>query len=99
MVRRTRRASPNQRHIRGRDGTQARRGRGRSGSAQEVAHLMRVSVLGELSGAIAHEINQPLTAILSNAQAALHLLGAGIAQPRRNSRCSQGHRSRGQSRR
>ena len=41
---------------------------------QEVTHLMRVSVLGELSGAIAHEINQPLTAILSNAQAALHLL-------------------------
>jgi signal transduction histidine kinase len=41
---------------------------------QEVAHLMRVSVLGELSGAIAHEINQPLTAILSNAQAVLHLL-------------------------
>jgi signal transduction histidine kinase len=40
----------------------------------EVAHLMRVSVIGELSGAIAHEINQPLTAILSNAQAALHLL-------------------------
>src|SRR5262249_59424952 len=41
---------------------------------QEVAHLMRVSVLGQLSGAIAHEINQPLTAILSNAQAALHML-------------------------
>jgi PAS domain S-box-containing protein len=41
---------------------------------QEIAHLMRVSVLGELSGSIAHEINQPLTAILSNAQAALHLL-------------------------
>jgi PAS domain S-box-containing protein len=42
---------------------------------EEVAHLMRVNTLGELSGAIAHEINQPLTAILSNAQAALHLLG------------------------
>jgi len=42
---------------------------------QEVAHLMRVNTLGELSGAIAHELNQPLTAILSNAQAALHLLG------------------------
>lgn len=41
---------------------------------REVTHLTRVSVLGELSGAIAHEINQPLTAILSNAQAALHLL-------------------------
>jgi PAS domain S-box-containing protein len=40
----------------------------------EVEHLMRVSVLGELSGSIAHEVNQPLTAILSNAQAALHLL-------------------------
>ena len=42
---------------------------------QEVTHLMRVSALGQLSGAIAHEINQPLTAILSNAQAALHMAG------------------------
>ena len=41
---------------------------------QEVAHLMRVTAMGELSGAIAHEVNQPLTAILSNAQAALYLL-------------------------
>ena len=41
---------------------------------QEVAHLMRVSVLGELSGAIAHELNQPLTAIQSTAQTALYLL-------------------------
>jgi PAS domain S-box-containing protein len=41
---------------------------------EEVAHLKRVSVLGELSGAIAHEVNQPLTSILANAQAALHLL-------------------------
>jgi signal transduction histidine kinase len=41
---------------------------------REVAHLMRVSVLGELSGAIAHEINQPLTAILSNAHAALDMV-------------------------
>jgi PAS domain S-box-containing protein len=41
---------------------------------KEVAHLTRVSVLGELSGAIAHELNQPLTAILSNAQAAQHML-------------------------
>jgi signal transduction histidine kinase len=41
---------------------------------REVAHLGRVSALGELSGAIAHEVNQPLTAILSNAEAALDLL-------------------------
>jgi C4-dicarboxylate-specific signal transduction histidine kinase len=42
---------------------------------QEVTHLMRVSVVGELSGAIAHEINQPLTAIQSNAETGLDLLG------------------------
>jgi len=41
---------------------------------QEVANLMRVSALGELSGSIAHEINRPLTAILFNALAAIHLL-------------------------
>jgi two-component system, LuxR family, sensor kinase FixL len=36
----------------------------------QLAHLMRVSALGELAGSLAHELNQPLTAILSNAQAA-----------------------------
>jgi PAS domain S-box-containing protein len=41
---------------------------------QEVTHLMRVTTMGELSGAIAHEVNQPLTAILTNAQSALYLL-------------------------
>jgi signal transduction histidine kinase len=41
---------------------------------REVAHLMRVSMLGELSGAIAHELNQPLTAILAYAQAASRFL-------------------------
>jgi two-component system, LuxR family, sensor kinase FixL len=40
----------------------------------EVAHLSRVAVLGELSGALAHELNQPLTAILANARAAQRLL-------------------------
>jgi two-component system, LuxR family, sensor kinase FixL len=35
----------------------------------EIAHLSRVTTLGELSGSLAHELNQPLTAILSNAQA------------------------------
>ena len=44
---------------------------------KELSHLMRVAVLGELSGAIAHELNQPLTSILSNAQAALRMLGGG----------------------
>jgi two-component system, LuxR family, sensor kinase FixL len=40
----------------------------------ELAHLSRVTMLGELSGSLAHELNQPLTAILSNAQAALRFL-------------------------
>jgi PAS domain S-box-containing protein len=44
---------------------------------QEIAHLMRVSTLGELSGGLAHELTQPLTAILSNAQAGKLLLDQG----------------------
>jgi PAS domain S-box-containing protein len=36
---------------------------------QQLIYLSRVVVLGELCGAIAHELNQPLAAILSNAQA------------------------------
>lgn len=40
----------------------------------EVAHLSRVTTLGEISGSLAHELNQPLGAILANAEAAeLHL--------------------------
>lgn len=41
---------------------------------QEVTHLTRVSMLGELSGGIAHELTQPLAAILANAEAARILL-------------------------
>lgn len=40
----------------------------------ELAHLSRVALLGEMSGSLAHELNQPLTAVLSNAQAALRFL-------------------------
>jgi PAS domain S-box-containing protein len=41
---------------------------------QLLTHLTRVATLGELSGALAHELNQPLTSILTNAQAALRFL-------------------------
>jgi PAS domain S-box-containing protein len=37
----------------------------------ELAHIARVTTLGELAGSIAHEINQPLTAVVSNADAGL----------------------------
>jgi PAS domain S-box-containing protein len=40
----------------------------------ELAHVARISTLGELAASLAHELNQPLTAILSNAQAAQRLL-------------------------
>jgi two-component system, LuxR family, sensor kinase FixL len=41
---------------------------------QELAHITRVGIVGELSGAIAHELSQPLTAILTNAQAGQRFL-------------------------
>jgi C4-dicarboxylate-specific signal transduction histidine kinase len=37
-------------------------------------HLARVSMLGQMSAAIAHQLNQPLTAILANAEAAQQML-------------------------
>jgi signal transduction histidine kinase len=47
----------------------------RAAARQELAHASRLAVVGELTASIAHEINQPLAAILSNAGAALRLLG------------------------
>ena len=41
---------------------------------EALAHMSRISTLGELSPVLAHEISQPLTAILTNAQAALRFL-------------------------
>ena len=43
----------------------------------EMAHLSRVTMLGQLSGSIAHELSLPLSAILSNAQAAQQILANG----------------------
>lgn len=42
----------------------------------ELAHATRMSMLGELAASLAHELNQPLAAILSNAQAARRFLAA-----------------------
>ncbi len=49
---------------------------------RQLSHLARVASLGQLSGALAHELNQPLASIGSNAEAARHLLkrGAGDTQ-------------------
>ncbi|HSE20535.1 MAG TPA: ATP-binding protein, partial [Pyrinomonadaceae bacterium] len=40
----------------------------------ELAHVTRVTTLGELTVSIAHEVNQPLGAIVTNGHACLHLL-------------------------
>jgi PAS domain S-box-containing protein len=40
----------------------------------ELAHVMRVTTLGELTASIAHEVNQPLAAIIANAGACLRWL-------------------------
>jgi signal transduction histidine kinase len=45
----------------------------------EMQRSARASVLGELAAALAHEINQPLTSILANAQAARRFIAQGTA--------------------
>ena len=40
----------------------------------ELAHVTRVATLGELTASIAHEVNQPLAAVVANADAALRWL-------------------------
>ena len=42
----------------------------------ELTYVSRVTTMGELAASIAHELNQPLAAILSNAEAIQHLLAS-----------------------
>ena len=42
----------------------------------QLAHANRVATMGQLTASIAHEVNQPIAATLTNAQAALRWLGA-----------------------
>jgi PAS domain S-box-containing protein len=44
----------------------------------ELAHVNRVTTMGQMAASIAHEVNQPIAATVANAQAALHWL---VAQP------------------
>ncbi|HEX7230402.1 MAG TPA: MASE1 domain-containing protein, partial [Candidatus Binatia bacterium] len=43
---------------------------------EQLAHMTRISTMGELAASLAHELNQPLTAVLANAQAAERLMAA-----------------------
>ena len=42
----------------------------------ELGHVTRVTALGELTASIAHEVKQPITGVVTNAEAALRWLGA-----------------------
>lgn len=46
---------------------------------QELAHVGRLSTMGEMASGMAHELNQPLTAIATNAHACIRLLESGAA--------------------
>ena len=48
---------------------------------EELIHIGRIAILGDLSASIAHELNQPLTGILSNGQACEMLLRQGDVHP------------------
>jgi C4-dicarboxylate-specific signal transduction histidine kinase len=57
------------------DVTAARRAEEKLQKAQaELAHVTRVTALGELTASIAHEVNQPLAAVVANAEACLRWL-------------------------
>ncbi len=43
----------------------------------ELAHVTRITTLGELAASIAHEVNQPLAAVVANAEASLSWLRRG----------------------
>src|SRR5262249_39106837 len=62
----------------------------------ELAHVTRVATLGELAASIAHEINQPLGALVNNASACLRWLGAQNLEEARQSTArviADGHRA------
>jgi PAS domain S-box-containing protein len=47
----------------------------------ELAHVSRVTTMGELTASIAHEVNQPLTAVVNNANACISLLDSAPTRP------------------
>jgi two-component system, LuxR family, sensor kinase FixL len=65
-------------------------------SQAELAHVARVATLGEMTASIAHEINQPLGAVVNNASACLRWLAANNLEEARQSTkliIADGHRA------
>ena len=62
----------------------------------ELAHVTRVATLGELTASIAHEINQPLAAVVNNASACVRWLAVPNLEEARQSAAlviADGHRA------
>ncbi len=62
----------------------------------ELAHVTRAATLGEMTASIAHEINQPLAAVVNNATACVHWLAAqNLEEARQSAECivADGHRA------
>jgi C4-dicarboxylate-specific signal transduction histidine kinase len=51
----------------------------------ELAHVTRVTTLGEMTASIAHELNQPLAAVVNNASDCLRWLAANNLDEARRS--------------
>ncbi|HKR82660.1 MAG TPA: PAS domain S-box protein, partial [Terriglobales bacterium] len=49
----------------------------------EINRLMRISLVGEMAGSIAHEVNQPLGAMMANASAGVHFIDRGDVDAQR----------------
>ena len=79
------------------DVTERRQGEEALRKAQaELAHVTRVTTLGEMTASIAHEINQPLAAVVNNASACLRWLAANNIEEARQSAAliiADGHRA------
>jgi PAS domain S-box-containing protein len=62
----------------------------------ELAHVTRVTTLGEMTASIAHELNQPLAAVVNNASACMRWLAANNIEEARQSAAliiADGHRA------
>ena len=69
-----------------------------SKARSELAHVSRVMTLGALTASIAHEVNQPLSGIITNASTCLRMLARRSTQPRRRPCDDAAHAARRQPR-
>jgi C4-dicarboxylate-specific signal transduction histidine kinase len=62
----------------------------------EIAHMARLNIMGEMATGMAHELNQPLSAIVTYSDAALRMATSGIEQPDKLQEAIKGARSQAQ---